>query len=117
MNNLEKIDKIKALVSSEPSGWKARAQFRQDNHKWLERSSKIALLILRQLKSKGISQTQFAKMLNVSPQQVSKFVKGQENLTLETISKIEEALNIDILIIDHMDISEVREPSIRHDID
>jgi len=35
--------------------------------------------------------------MGVSPQYVSKIVKGQENLTLETIDKKELALNVKIL--------------------
>jgi len=36
-------------------------------------------------------------VLEVSPQQVSKILKGKENLTLATIAKIEEVLGIEIL--------------------
>jgi ribosome-binding protein aMBF1 (putative translation factor) len=35
--------------------------------------------------------------MKVSPQQINKIVKGQENLTLETISKLEIALNIQLI--------------------
>jgi len=35
--------------------------------------------------------------MNISPQQISKIVKGQENLTLETISNLEIALGIQII--------------------
>lgn len=42
-------------------------------------------------------------MMNVSPQQVNKWVKGKENFTLETLSRIEEALEIDLLAIDTRD--------------
>ena len=53
--------------------------------------------ILKHLKKGGISQKQLAEMVNVSPQQINKIVKGSENLTLETISKIEDALGIKLL--------------------
>jgi len=35
--------------------------------------------------------------MNVSPQQINKIVKGQENLTLETITNLEIALGIQII--------------------
>jgi plasmid maintenance system antidote protein VapI len=35
--------------------------------------------------------------MNISPQQISKIVKGQENMTLETISNLEIALGIQII--------------------
>ena len=42
-------------------------------------------------------------MMNVSPQQVNKWVKGKENFTLETLSRLEEALEIKLLAIDNRD--------------
>jgi transcriptional regulator with XRE-family HTH domain len=45
----------------------------------------------------GMTQKQLAELIGVSPQFISKILKGQENLTLETISKIETALGIAIL--------------------
>jgi len=42
-------------------------------------------------------------MMNVSPQQVNKWVKGKENFTLETLSRLEEALGINLLAIDNRD--------------
>jgi transcriptional regulator with XRE-family HTH domain len=38
--------------------------------------------------------------MQVSPQQISKIVKGQENLTLETIANLEIALGIKIIDVD-----------------
>ena len=36
-------------------------------------------------------------MIGVSPQYVNKIVKGKENLTLDTISKLEQALGIKLI--------------------
>lgn len=38
--------------------------------------------------------------MNVSPKQVNKWVKGKENFTLETLSRIEETLKITLLAMD-----------------
>lgn len=97
MRDIEKIKQVQTLVSTEPSGWKAKAEFRKANRKWLKRSTDIALRILSELKSKGISQAELARIMEVTPQQVTKLVKGQENLTLETIGRIELALNISLI--------------------
>ena len=43
------------------------------------------------------SQKDLADMMGVSPQQVNKMVRGSENLTLETISKVEKALGIQLM--------------------
>lgn len=97
MRDLEVINKVKSFVSTESSGWKAKAQFRRANSGWLKKSTDIALYILNDLEAKGISQADLARLLEVTPQQVSKIVKGQENLTLETISRLEQALDIELI--------------------
>ena len=45
----------------------------------------------------GVGKTALAKQLGCSQQYVSKLLKGGENLSLETISKIEKALSITII--------------------
>ena len=45
----------------------------------------------------GMSQKDLAEKLNVSPQMVNQWVKGSENFTLETISKIEYALGVELM--------------------
>jgi transcriptional regulator with XRE-family HTH domain len=63
----------------------------------LKKSQAIALKILRHIRANGISQKDLAERLNVAPQQVNRWVKGGENFTLETISKIENALDIQLI--------------------
>lgn len=90
-------EKMVALASNEVSGWLEDAKWRIENEGWLKHSQYIALTILRTLRAKKISQKELAEMVGVSPQQISKIVKGRENLTLETIAKLEAALG-EILI-------------------
>jgi len=90
-------NKLNALTSDYKSGWEDKANKRLANKSWLKHSRKIAIKINVELKSNNIKQKDLAKLLNVSPQQVSKIIKGKENLTLETISKIENVLNIQLL--------------------
>jgi transcriptional regulator with XRE-family HTH domain len=89
--------KIAAIASKEPSGWLKDAQWRSENRAWLKHSQAIAIRILRTLRAKNVSQKELAEKIGVSPQQVNKIVKGRENLTLETISKLEAALDIVLL--------------------
>lgn len=90
-------DKLIALQSDEPSGWLERAEWRQKNRDWLLVSSRVAVKVLTHIRVNGIKKNELAEMLDVSPQYVGKILKGQENLTLETICKIEKALNIQII--------------------
>ncbi len=78
-------------IDQEPK-WVVEARWRQANRAWLRTSAAIAIRILHLLKEQGRSQKDLALAMGVSPQQVNKYVKGSENLTLETISKIETAL-------------------------
>jgi len=95
MNNLK--EKLSTLVSDQPSDWKAKAKYRRDNRDWLKKSAAIAVRVLDALKAQNLSQKELAERMDISPQQISKIVKGQENLTLETISNLEIALGIQIM--------------------
>lgn len=98
------MKKAKAKVLAElneiakPSdAWLAEAQFRVANQHGLKHSQATALKILRTLRKQGKTQKQLAAALQVSPQQVNKWVKGKENFTFETIAKIEAALDIRLI--------------------
>ena len=52
---------------------------------------------MNRLKESGLSQKELAERMHCSPQYISKLLKGSENLTLETISKLEECLDLDIV--------------------
>lgn len=97
------LDKFKALVSEEKSGWLDKAKYRQENQDWLDISFSIAikiLSVLRANKKKAVfpkNQKELAEALNCTPQYVSKLLKGTEKLNIETISKIQKALNIVII--------------------
>ncbi len=97
MNDLkQKIDKV---VSRQPSRWMEKALWDEANEAWLDRSANIALRILGTLQNRSISQKELAEKIGVSPQQVSKILRGNENLTLETIAKLEAALGVVLFVI------------------
>lgn len=90
-------EKLKDIASDEISNWAQKAQWRVENESWLDKSARIALVLLRVLRAKDLSQKDLAVKLNVSAQQISKILKGSENLTLETISKLEIVLGITLM--------------------
>jgi hypothetical protein len=63
----------------------------------LAHSQTIALLVLDKLDELGWTQKELSLRMGVSPQQVAKIVRGTENLTLESILKIQGALGLQIL--------------------
>jgi len=93
-------DKLSKIVSKEPSKWLEQAKWRLENRAWLKNSQAIAIRILSRIEEMNISQKELAEKMGLSPQMVNKLVKGSENLTLETISKLESALDIKLIQID-----------------
>ncbi len=89
--------KLDAITSEVKSTWKEEADYRAENKVWLRKSQQIALRILRVLREKEWSQKDLANKLGVKPQVVNKWVKGQENFTLETLSRIEIELGITLI--------------------
>lgn len=91
------LDRLKELSAGRMSTWHEEAEWYRKNIGWLKRSSKIAFRILCELDEQGISQKELASRMDVSPQYVNKIVKGKENLSLETIWKLEKALDITLI--------------------
>lgn len=77
--------------------WREKAEWRRENRRWLRYSGFIALTVLHCLEELKMSQKELAEKMNCSPQYVSKLLKGSENLTLDTISKLEECLDLDLI--------------------
>jgi ribosome-binding protein aMBF1 (putative translation factor) len=101
MKHEKVLNKLSEIVSEEPSKWLEKAQQREANRDWIIKSAKIAVRILREIRDQKVtnnmSQKVLAEKLGVSPQYISKIVKGQENLSLDTICKIEKALGISLI--------------------
>lgn len=95
--NKESI-KDKIIQSAEKnSDWLEAAKWRQENQVWLDLSGRIALKVLRYLRKNKITQKSLAEQLGWSPQYLSKVLKGSENLTLETICKLQYATNLSLI--------------------
>lgn len=85
------------IVSGEDSQILETVRERVRNRGMLHESQQIAIKVLIKLDELGWSQKDLAGKLVVSPQQVSKIVSGQENLTIETQVKLQNILDIPIL--------------------
>lgn len=90
-------DKLAAHRSSTPSRWRETAMERQANKEWLRYSQKIAMMMLDKMEELGITQKSVAERMGCSQQYISRVLKGSENLSIETIFKIESALGLQIL--------------------
>ena len=92
--NIERLKQIAVPMTEHERKIEAE---RDENREARRYSALIALAVRRELRIKGLSQQAFAEHLGVSPQYFGKILKGNENLTLETIGKIERVLGRSIL--------------------
>ena len=91
------IDRLKQIAVPMTEQERKVEEEKYENREARRLSALIALAVRRELRFKGISQQAFAEQLGVSPQYFGKILKGNENLTLVTIGKIERVLGRPIL--------------------
>ena len=83
--------------SATPSKWREAAEWRRKNEKWLKYARVITMKTMQAMDKQSVTQSILAKRMGCSQQYVSNLLKGNSNMTLETISRIETALNIDLI--------------------
>lgn len=83
------IEKLAQMAQPRSEAAIARAKARKDNREWLRMSQNIALSLHHYLRTAGMTQKELADKMGVSAVYVGKLLKGGENLTLETICKIQ----------------------------
>jgi addiction module HigA family antidote len=97
--NIQKLATLETVVSKTPNKWKEESNERYEDKEQLKYSQQVAVRILRTLREKNLTQKYLAETLKVAPQTVTKWLKGSENFTFETIVKIEKALDIKLMCI------------------
>ena len=99
MTREEAIIRLSRYRSDIPSEWRDEEEKRRSAKKqgWLQYSRRIAIKIAMEMKWQGLTRQDVATRMGCSPQYVSRLLKGEENLSLETICKLEDALNVAIL--------------------
>jgi transcriptional regulator with XRE-family HTH domain len=97
MTEINKLIKAISIKSSE--NWTEKVVWRKANQDWIRKSTDIALSIMDALDDLGWNKARLAKEMGVSPQQVSNYVRGEENFKLETICKLEKVLGVELITI------------------
>lgn len=105
-------EKFQALVSKDETNTIERAKARLSRKGYTRISKKIAIAILVQLDELNWKQVNLAEKMGVSPQQVSKWVKGNENFTLETLSKLGDVLGIELVKVPEIKVENVLQSKI-----
>lgn len=91
------VQKLSERKSSTPSRWREEAEYRGANKSWLRYSQHIAMIMLDRMEELHMTQKLLAEKMGCSQQYVSKILKGRENLSIETLCKIEDALQLSLL--------------------
>jgi len=103
MEKDKNIENFLKHVSKKNSAWLEKAKWQEENEDWLEVSFSVALRVASTLsanKKTGAfpkSQVELAEAMACSAQYVNKLLRGQENLQIETICKIQRILGIKLI--------------------
>lgn len=92
--NLNRLNEVAKQPSEKERN---EAKFRDKNRDWLLKSALIALEIHRYLRQNGMTQSQLAEKMGISPAMVTKLLSGKENLSLKTVCGIERVIQFELL--------------------
>ncbi|OYU79737.1 MAG: hypothetical protein CFE23_12595 [Flavobacterium sp. BFFFF1] len=95
--NKESIREKLLKNSKVDKDWIKEAKARVQNEEDLDVAFSIAVKILRAMKTKNLSQKQLGELFDVSPQYISKLLKGKQNLTINSANKFGRLLGIKLL--------------------
>ena len=93
------LEKLASIAKPQSEKEKEQARYRKENRDWLRMSQEIALCLHYYLRKAGLTQKELADKMGVSAVYVGKLLKGGENLTLETICKIQKVIGEDLVTI------------------
>ncbi len=91
------LNRLKEVAKQPSEKEREEERFRDENRDWLLKSALIALEIHRYLRLNGMTQSQLAEKLGISPAMVTKLLSGKENLSLKTICGIERVIQFELL--------------------
>lgn len=97
MKNNQINNKLKELTNAPLSSWIKESDERLKKTNTPTYSQLVAIRILRTLREKKLTQKDLAILLEVTPQTVNKWVKGNENFTFDSVERIEKALKIKLM--------------------
>ena len=91
------IDFLRSNEHKSEVNFVSEAQYLKDNWSWLRYSYAIAIKVRNRMRELGITQKELALQLGCTQQHISVLLVGKSNMTLETVSKLEQALSFDLI--------------------
>ena len=104
LTNTEIISRLKA-ESIPDTGWVEKAKWRMENEDWLDISFTVAVRVQATLKKNERSDTlprnraELAMSMGCSNDEMMEILKGKENLSIETICKLQRILGIKLIAV------------------
>ncbi|TWF35866.1 hypothetical protein FHW36_108222 [Chitinophaga polysaccharea] len=75
----------------------ARVAFREANKDWLVKSGDIIMTVIAVMSKLKLTPADMAKRMNISEEEMYKILRGDENMTLQTIVRMEKVFGIDLI--------------------
>lgn len=94
---MKTLDFLRANEVKGENSFISSAQYVKDNWQWLKYSYAVAVKVRRRMQVLDMTQKQLSEALGCSQQHVSVLLNGKANMTLETIAKLETALQCDLI--------------------
>ena len=97
----KKRDRLQAISTKDgaDSKWKQIAKWNRKHKDALDDFVVIAGHIRKTLNEKEWTQTELAEKMDVTPQALTRIMKGRQNLSLQTIRKIEQVLDVRLITV------------------
>lgn len=105
MENLSEANSPRKYKSQVVSNFIARRN--SNDFDKTKRNMLLALLIDDALKAKGWNKKQLAEAMHKNPSEVTKWLSGTHNFTLETLYLIESYLNVKLFVVPSNDLESV----------
>lgn len=93
------LDKFKEFVEPNTPQGQTQIESLKKDKGWLILSGEIAARIHKVLREKKMSQNDLAQRLGLTKSSVSKMLSGNTNFTLETLWRLEKALDITLIAV------------------
>lgn len=97
--NQKTSELLESHQSETPSKWREEAEWRRANSAWLRHSQHIAVRVLCYMKRESLTQSAMAERIDCTQQYVSKLLKGTENLSLETLTKLKLVMGEKLIVV------------------
>lgn len=79
------------------------AETPEETKRFVRKYGDIVMRVHQLLKERGITQQKLADQLGKSPSEISKWLKGEHNFTLKSLTKLEAELGADIFYVPKKD--------------